>query len=238
MATAKKAAAKKAAAKKSPAKKTTPATKTAAAKKAAPAKKAPAKKTMAASKKAAPAKKAPAKKAAAKKTAARKAPAVKSVAELLANPGSIDAVALLTADHREVKDLFDEYEELAERDAEAGERKELAEEICRMLEVHAVIEEEIFYPSARQALPEEDDLLDEAEVEHGSAKDLIAQIRSMQPDQDLYDAKVKVLGEYVQHHVEEEETEMFPKCRRSEMDLRELGARLAERRTVLLGAGQ
>nr|WP_246294787.1 hemerythrin domain-containing protein [Schlegelella koreensis] len=150
--------------------------------------------------------------------------------------GPLDAVKLLTADHREVRQLFDQYEELADREAEATERKQLAERVCKMLEVHAQIEEEIFYPAAREALSDDDeDLLDEAKVEHDSAKDLIAQIRAMEPDQDLYDAKVKVLGEYVQHHVEEEETEMFPKCRRRKMDLGELGERLAERRGVLLG---
>ena len=102
-----------------------------------------------------------------------------------------------------------------------------------MLTAHATIEEEIFYPAARDA-GVEGDLLDEAEVEHASAKDLIAQIRSMSPDDDLYDAKVKVLGEYVDHHVREEEDEMFPKCRKADMDLAELAQQLSERKAELM----
>ena len=87
-------------------------------------------------------------------------------------------------------------------------------EICVTLTVHATIEEELFYPAAREA-EVETDLLDEAEVEHASAKDLIAQIEGMGPDDELYDAKVTVLGEYIDHHVKEEEGEMFPKCRKA-----------------------
>ena len=101
------------------------------------------------------------------------------------------------------------------------------------LTIHATAEEEIFYPAAREA-GIESDLLDEAEVEHASAKDLIAQIRAMTPEDDLYDAKIKVLGEYIDHHVKEEEEEMFPKCRKSEMDLAGLAAELAERKAELM----
>jgi len=102
-----------------------------------------------------------------------------------------------------------------------------------MLTAHATIEEEIFYPAARDA-GVEGDLLDEAEVEHASAKDLIAQIRSMSPDDDLYDAKVRVLGEYIDHHVDEEEGEIFPRCREAKMDLAGLGESIAERKSELL----
>jgi hemerythrin superfamily protein len=102
-----------------------------------------------------------------------------------------------------------------------------------MLTVHATIEEEIFYPAARAAEVDAD-LLDEADVEHASAKDLISQIESMSPDDDLYDAKVSVLGEYIDHHVQEEEGEMFPKCRKSEMDLAALAEALAERKSELM----
>jgi hemerythrin superfamily protein len=144
-----------------------------------------------------------------------------------------DVTVLLMRDHTEVHKLFKQYEKLAEAEASASDRQALAEEICMKLSAHATAEEEIFYPAAREA-GIESDLLDEAEVEHASAKDLIAQIRGMSPDDDLYDAKVKVLGEYIDHHVQEEEEEMFPKCRHSKMDLAELSRQVAERKTELL----
>ena len=102
--------------------------------------------------------------------------------------------------------------------------------------MHAEIEEEIFYPAAHDALAEEDgeDLLDEAEVEHASIKSLVEQLQDSDPDDDLYDAKVKVLCEYVTHHVKEEETEMFPKVRKTNIDLEELGAELMERKQELM----
>lgn len=133
-----------------------------------------------------------------------------------------DAIALLKADHREVKKMFKDFDK-TEDDAE---KLQLAKRICAALTVHAQIEDEIFYPAAYEAL-EEDDLLDEAEVEHASAKDLIAQILASSPSEPLYDAKVKVLGEYVEHHVQEEEMELFPECRGSDMDLKSLGAQLS-----------
>ena len=150
-----------------------------------------------------------------------------------ATAAKTDATALLARDHAEVKKLFKQYEKLADAEAEGEERQALAERICAMLTMHATIEEEIFYPAAREA-DVEDDLLDEAEVEHASAKELIAQIQGMEPDDDLYDAKVTVLGEYVEHHVQEEEGEMFPKCRRAKMDLAGLAASLAERKAELM----
>ncbi len=161
-----------------------------------------------------------------KKTAKKTAPSAKA-------SGPQDAIKLLTADHKEVKGLFDQYQKLVDSDAGADERQPLAEQICTMLTVHATIEEEIFYPAARVAL-EEGDLLDEAEVEHASAKDLIAQIQGTDADDDLYDAKVTVLGEYIDHHVKEEEGEMFPKCKKADMDLAELGAELEARKSELM----
>ena len=148
-------------------------------------------------------------------------------------PRASNAIVLLTADHREVKRLFKAYGKLIKNDAEAGERQALARQICQMLTAHATVEEEIFYPAAREAIGEAD-LLAEAEVEHASAKSLIAQIESMRPDEALYDAKVTVLGEYVDHHVQEEEGEMFPKCRESGMNLKALGASMATRKQELL----
>ncbi len=160
------------------------------------------------------------------KTAAKKPAATASAAKT-------DATILLERDHNDVKKLFKQYEKLADDEADGEERQALAQQICTMLTVHATIEEEIFYPAAREAEVEED-LLDEAEVEHASAKDLIAQIQSMSPDDELYDAKVIVLGEYVEHHVQEEEGEMFPKCRRAGMDLAGLATALAERKAELM----
>ena len=160
-----------------------------------------------------------------KKTSAKRSPPTAAAA-------STDATSLLMRDHAEVKALFKQYQKLADAEAEGSERQALAERICEMLTVHATIEEEIFYPAAREAEVERD-LLDEAEVEHASAKDLIAQIQSMGPDDGLYDAKVAVLGEYIDHHVQEEEGEMFPRCREAGMDLSGLAAALAERKDEL-----
>jgi hemerythrin superfamily protein len=148
-------------------------------------------------------------------------------------PATPAATELLAADHREVEVLFGKYRTMAETGAGAGDRRPLAEEICTLLTVHGAIEEEIFYPAARAA-GVASDVLDEAEVEHASAKDLIAQIRDMDAGEDLYDAKVKVLGEYVEHHVHAEEDSLFPRCRVASMDLAGLGARLAARKTELM----
>ena len=166
------------------------------------------------------------------KKAARKQAPAKSAAAKSGAPG--DAVQLLMSDHKEVKGLFAQYQKLVDGDAGDDEKQELAETICEMLTVHATIEEEIFYPAARDALDEQD-LLDEAEVEHASAKDLIAQIQGMEASEELYDAKVTVLGEYINHHVQEEEGEMFPAAKKSSLDLKALGAELLARKEELMG---
>jgi hemerythrin superfamily protein len=147
-----------------------------------------------------------------------------------------DACDLLDADHRAVKKLFKEYEELAgSRSRTAAARKEeLAREICMQLTVHAQIEEEIFYPALRGAMSATD-LLDEAEVEHQSAKDLIAQIQTGDDSPELHDAKVKVLGEYIDHHVKEERNEIFPKARSArKLDLVAMREQLEARKAELL----
>ena len=144
-----------------------------------------------------------------------------------------DPIKLLVADHKEVKALFKDYNKKAEKGASAEVRQALAQKICLMLKVHTQIEEEIFYPAARATI-DDDPLLDEATVEHASAKDLIKQIERMSPDQDLYDAKVKVLGEYIEHHVKEEEEELFPEVKKSDADLAELGASMAARKKALM----
>ncbi len=145
-----------------------------------------------------------------------------------------DAIQLLTADHDEVKGLFKQYQKLVDASAKADERRALAEQICDLLTVHTKIEEDIFYPAARAAI-DDDDLLDEAEVEHSAAKDLIAQLKAMDASDDLYDAKVTVLGEQIDHHVKEEEGELFPKCKKAKMDLTTLGSELDEEKTELMG---
>ena len=147
-----------------------------------------------------------------------------------------DAVDLLTDDHLEVGALFKQYEKLAKKEAPADQRRTLAQTICDMLKAHTTIEEEIFYPAARRAGIDAD-LLDEADIEHASAKDLIAQIEGGNPGDDHYDAKVKVLGEYITHHVVEEHTEMFPKCRRSAMDLVGLRGEMDARKLSIAPSG-
>jgi hemerythrin superfamily protein len=124
-----------------------------------------------------------------------------------------DACDLLDADHKAVRKMFKEYEELTESRARSASQKkqELAQQICQELTVHAQVEEEIFYPAVRGAI-KDTDIMDEAEVEHQSAKELIAQIQAG-GDEDKIDAKVKVLGEYIEHHVKEERNEIFPKAR-------------------------
>ncbi|WP_338760615.1 hemerythrin domain-containing protein [Massilia sp. METH4] len=139
-----------------------------------------------------------------------------------------DAVALLKQDHDEVKAMFKQYEELGDRAFTS--KQKLAEKICLELTKHAIAEEEIFYPAVRADAEEADDLVDEATVEHASAKDLIAQIHAMDPHDDLYDAKVKVLGEYIDHHVKEEEEEMFPKAKEAGIDLVALGEQIQARK--------
>ena len=145
--------------------------------------------------------------------------------------GQVDAIALLKADHAEVKKMFKQFERMKEEGGD-GEKAELAARICAALTVHARIEEEIFYPAVRDAI-EDEDLMDEAEVEHAGAKSLISQIEGMQPGDPLYDAKVTVLGEQVDHHIKEEEGEMFTQVRESDLDLAELGAELMARKGEL-----
>ena len=146
----------------------------------------------------------------------------------------IDAIELLTKQHREVKEMFDRFENMTDR-AKVSKKK-LADEICNALIMHTTIEEEIYYPATREASEETEDLVDEAVVEHASAKDLIAQIMEMDPGDDLYDAKVKVLGEMVEHHVQEEEEEMFPKTRELKLDLVALGQEMQARQQEIEAA--
>lgn len=173
---------------------------------------------------------------AAKKTSAKtKAPASHSAGTKAATNDGPDAIELLKADHKEVKQLFKDYEKLISSQGDDEEKQALATKICTLLTVHATIEEEIFYPATRASIQAQD-LLDEAEVEHAGAKDLIAQIQGMQAGDPLYDAKVTVLGEYIDHHVKEEEGEMFPKVKKSNLDLDSIGQELSIRKEQLLEA--
>jgi hemerythrin superfamily protein len=144
---------------------------------------------------------------------------------------SQDAIELLTADHKSVKSLFQAFEKIKGREDAEDEKVELVQRICSELTIHATIEEEIFYPAVRAAIDDQD-LMDEADVEHASAKDLIAQLESASPGDDQYDAKVTVLAEMIDHHVKEEEGEMFPKARKA-IDVDDIGADLAARKAEL-----
>lgn len=153
---------------------------------------------------------------------------VKAKPKLTAD-ASADAIAILEADHREVEQLFADFEE-AKGDAR---KRDVAIAICVALKAHARLEEELFYPAAYAVL-EDKSLIEEAQVEHASAKDLIAQIEAGAPGEAFFEARVKVLSEYIDHHVTEEEEEVFPKCRKSKMDLVHLGALMALRKQELM----
>ena len=151
-----------------------------------------------------------------------------------------DACDLLDADHKAVKKMFSEYEELTGSRARgvAQKKMDLAKQICQELTVHAQIEEEILYPALREAL-KETDLIAEAAVEHQTAKDLIAQIREMPEADEMFDAKVTVLGEYIDHHVKEERNEIFPKARGAKkLDLVAMRDQIETRKEELLAEAE
>ena len=153
----------------------------------------------------------------------------KTAAAPKTQPAPKDAIALLKADHEAVSQLFADYE----KTRSVPNKKALVAQICTALSVHAQIEEEIFYPAVKAALKDKL-LVPEASVEHAGVKDLIAQLKGVEPDGEMYDARVKVLSEYVKHHVKEEQNEMFPKARASSLDIVELGARMAARKDDLM----
>ena len=148
-----------------------------------------------------------------------------------AGAGTPDAITLLKADHRQVEDWFGQFEKARD----ANKKQMLATQICNALKVHATIEEEIFYPAFLDAT-EEKDIHHEAEVEHDGAKKLIAEIEGMKPSDEFYDAKVKVLGEYIKHHVKEEEQPggIFAQAKRGDEDLDAMGERLQARKEELM----
>lgn len=147
-------------------------------------------------------------------------------------PG-LDAIALLKADHLAVGQLFDEYP----KTRSAANKQALIREVCTLLSVHMQIEEEILYPELKIAVKDKR-LVPEGLVEHAAMKTLIAELRAAESDSEVVDARVKVLSEYVAHHVKEEHTEMFPKAKASSLDLDELGARLAARKHDLMKAAR
>ncbi len=152
-------------------------------------------------------------------------------AKVSRNSGT-DAITILTQDHKEVQKIFKEFDKLKQNGGSDEEKSALVTRACQELTVHAQIEEEIFYPAVREGI-EDQALMDEAEVEHTSAKDLIEQLESMDPGSDLYDARFTVLGEYINHHVKEEQDEMFPNARKAKLDLKALGEEMLLRKQAL-----
>jgi hypothetical protein len=142
-----------------------------------------------------------------------------------------DAIALLKADHRKVEELFAKYE------TARAKKADIAKQICLELTIHTIIEEEIFYPACREA-GVESDMMDEANVEHDGAKTLIAELEAGTPDDEYYDAKVKVLSEEIKHHVKEEEQRggIFSQAKEQDLDLEALGAQMAARKKELQAA--
>lgn len=148
-------------------------------------------------------------------------------------PGAgTDALALLSADHDKVRTLFRAFDSLKGKDDEDRRKTELVDDICYQLTLHTMIEEEIFYPALRRAIGD-DELLDEADVEHAGARELISQLEIMMPGDDHFDATVTVLGEEVEHHIEKEESEIFDAARKAGIDLDAIGKRLAARKADL-----
>ncbi len=143
----------------------------------------------------------------------------------------MDAIAMLKADHRKVEELFEKFEQAGGKST----KQKLAEQICLELKVHTAIEEEIFYPACRGKIEEE--LVDEAYVEHDSAKQLINEIEAGGPEEDFYDAKVKVLSEMIEHHVEEEEKRvegMFSQARSAGLDMDKLADDMRARKATAM----
>ena len=148
-----------------------------------------------------------------------------------ATPVHKEATAMLRADHKLVSELFEQYE----KSRSTAKKKELVAQICKELTVHAQVEEEIFYPAVKAALKDHE-LIPEASVEHATLKDLIAQVEGLEPDGEMFDAKIKVMSEYVKHHVKEEQNEIFPKARATKLDMVELGAQIDARKQELMAA--
>jgi hemerythrin superfamily protein len=157
--------------------------------------------------------------------------ATASIAKKPAAPKAQEATAMLRADHKRVSDLFAQYE----KTRAIGKKRDIVSKICTELSVHSEVEEEIFYPAVKQALKDKK-LVPEATVEHATLKDLISQVKGVEPDGEMFDAKIKVLSEYVKHHVKEEQNEMFSRAKKTTLDMNALGARMALRKKELLAS--
>jgi len=142
------------------------------------------------------------------------------------------AIELLKEQHDKVKKAFKAFEKIDREDTEA--QQQLVQSVCEDLKVHTTLEEELFYPAAREAIDDED-ILNEAQVEHETAKMLIEQLENMGPEDPNFHATFTVLGEYVMHHAKEEEGEMFPEVKKTDLDLEELGSRMRSRMQALMG---
>lgn len=146
---------------------------------------------------------------------------------------SKDAVQLLEADHKKVKGLFEKFE----KTEKASERKEIVGACLEELKAHAMVEEDIFYPAVKKAIDDDEDLMEEAAEEHHVAKALIAELEEMKGSEDNFAAKFIVLAENVRHHIKEEEGEMFPKLKKTDLDLDALGEKMALRKDILMTGG-
>jgi len=142
-----------------------------------------------------------------------------------------DAIALLKSDHREAEKLFGKFDLLKDF-GKNDEKREVVRKVCAALLVHMQIEESIFYPAVREKI-DDDELIDESFVEHQGAKELILELGELDAASTMFDAKTKVLREQIQHHVDEEESELFPKVRESQLDLQALGASMARKKAEL-----
>ena len=163
------------------------------------------------------------------RTSLRKAPTPRTPAR--GRAAVPDAIAMLEDDHRNVAAMFEQFDKLR---SDGVRKAQLVARLCQALTVHAKVEEEIFYPAARSVL-EDPSLIDPSDVEHAMARSLIADVESAKPGDGHYDAKVQVLGEYVRHHVRSEQEKLFPKLRRTHLDMKVLGERIAVRKRELAG---
>jgi len=147
---------------------------------------------------------------------------------------SKDAIALLQEDHKRVQKMFKQFEKMDHQE-DTEEMRTLVDTVCQELEMHTTLEEELFYPAMREAIGEEQmELMEEAEIEHDTAKQLIEALRSLEPGDAKYAATFTVLGEYVKHHIEEEESEMFKQAKKAKLDVEALGEEMKNRRSSMM----
>jgi hemerythrin HHE cation binding domain-containing protein len=151
------------------------------------------------------------------------------------SPAEMDAIELLKHDHKEVQKVFKEFEK-SKDEMDDAQKGEMVRRCCTELKIHTQLEEEIFYPAAREAI-EDEELIDEAEVEHAAAKQLIDELEHMEPGEEMYDARFTVLGEYVNHHIREEEGSdgIFAEVKKAKLDVDELGRKMSQMKQKLMG---